>query len=183
MGEGTLAGVEENWRSGQPLLGALPTPTFTPQSPGQKLIGGWLAWPLLTMPLGVWGGKKPSARTSPRPENPWAQGDLFGLFRETYGSLLQYMYPERWPIGLPPSGHRRRSGRGGVKRRPGIDIYSIQPGFPHPTATATLRTRIHTRPIRRQTPTGGPLAESLDLVARSDSHGHDVLGGLNQGNV
>jgi len=34
--------------------------------------------------------------------------------------------------------------------------------------------------IRLQTPTEGPLAKSLDLVARSHSHWHDVLRGLNE---
>ena len=44
---------------------------------------------------------------------------------------------------------------------------------PHPSATTTFQSRIHARPIRRQAPTGGPLPESLDLVARSDRHGDD----------
>jgi len=61
--------------------------------------------------------------------------------------------------------------------------YSFRPHhFPHPTATC-FRPRVNPRPIRRQAPTGGPLAESLDLVPRSDSHGYYVLGGLNERHV
>jgi len=44
-------------------------------------------------------------------------------------------------------------------------------------------SRIDPRPIRRQAPTGGPLAKALDLVARSDSHGYDILRSLNQRHV
>jgi hypothetical protein len=40
--------------------------------------------------------------------------------------------------------------------------------------------RIHPRPIRRQAPARCPLAQTLDLVARSDSRGYDVLRGLNE---
>jgi len=54
---------------------------------------------------------------------------------------------------------------------------------PHPAATHAFRPRINARPIRRQAPTGSPLARPFDLVARRDSHGYDILGGLNQGNV
>jgi hypothetical protein len=47
----------------------------------------------------------------------------------------------------------------------------------------TFRPRIHASPIRRQTSFRGPQTESLDLVARSHSHGHDVLRGLNERHV
>ena len=57
-------------------------------------------------------------------------------------------------------------------------------GLNSPPAPATnLRPRIHPRPIRRQAPTGGPLAQALDLVARGQSHRHDVLRGLNERHV
>jgi len=46
-----------------------------------------------------------------------------------------------------------------------------------------LVTGIHSRPIRRQAPTGSPLPQALDLVASSDSHGHDVLRGLNERDI
>jgi hypothetical protein len=63
-------------------------------------------------------------------------------------------------------------------RHPQRSIHSRLPQHsPHPTATASLRPRIHARPIRRQAPTGGPLAQPFDHVARSDSHGYDVLRG------
>ncbi len=52
---------------------------------------------------------------------------------------------------------------------------------PHPTDTHPFRPRIHTRLIRRQTSFGSPLPQALDLVApRCDSHGYDVLRGLNE---
>ena len=54
---------------------------------------------------------------------------------------------------------------------------------PHPTASPLLLPRIHSRMIRLQTPTEGPLAKSLDLVARSHSHWHDVLRGLNERDI
>ena len=69
VGKRAPAGVDETWRSGQPLLGVLPIPAFAPQTPDQKLIGCRLAWPLLTIPQGVWGGEKPLPRL-PRGPNP-----------------------------------------------------------------------------------------------------------------
>jgi hypothetical protein len=61
---------------------------------------------------------------------------------------------------------------------------SIHPRLPHhslhPTATHPFRPRVDACPIRREAPARGPLAKSLDLVARSHSHGHHVLIGLDQ---
>jgi hypothetical protein len=60
---------------------------------------------------------------------------------------------------------------------------SIHPRLPHhppPPTTAHLRLRIDPRPVSREAPARGPLAKSLDLVARSHGHGYDVLGGLNE---
>ena len=54
---------------------------------------------------------------------------------------------------------------------------------PHPPTTTHFRPRIHARPIRPQTPTGSPLAQSFDLVARSGSHGHDILCSLNERHI
>jgi hypothetical protein len=53
----------------------------------------------------------------------------------------------------------------------GLSIHPRLPhDSPHPTATHPFRPRIHTRPVRRQAPTRGPLPQALDLVALSDSH-------------
>ena len=54
---------------------------------------------------------------------------------------------------------------------------------PPPPTAPYFRPRIHACPIRRQAPAGRPLPERLNLVPRSDSHGHDVLGGLNERHV
>ena len=54
----------------------------------------------------------------------------------------------------------------------------VHPRLPHDppntTATATLRPRIHPRPIRRQAPTGSPLAQTLDLVACAHGWRHGL---------
>ena len=51
---------------------------------------------------------------------------------------------------------------------------------PHSPATAPVRPRIHASPIRRQTSSGSPLPQALDLVANGHSHAYDVLRGLNE---
>jgi len=61
-----------------------------------------------------------------------------------------------------------------------------QPRLPHdsPHAPSTdFRPRVHARPIRRQAPTGSPLPQALDFVARSDGYRRDVLGGLNERHI
>ena len=56
---------------------------------------------------------------------------------------------------------------------------SIHPRLPHhppPFPSTDFRSRVHACPVRREAPTRRPLPQALDPVARSDSHGHDVLG-------
>ena len=65
----------------------------------------------------------------------------------------------------------------------GRSIHSRLPHHPSPSPSTNLRPRVDARPIRRQAPTGGPLPQALDLVARSDSHRDDVLGGLNERHI
>ena len=57
-------------------------------------------------------------------------------------------------------------------------VHPRLPNHPPPPTAADLRPRVDARPIRRKAPTESPLAERLDLVARSDGHGHDGLRGL-----
>ena len=65
-----------------------------------------------------------------------------------------------------------------------LRAYLVHPGLPqhspHPTATHPFRPRIHARSVRREAPTGSPLAKSLDLVASGHGDWHDVLGCLNE---
>jgi hypothetical protein len=60
---------------------------------------------------------------------------------------------------------------------------SIRPHHSPPPSSNCFRSRIHPSLIRRQAPTRGPLEQPLDLVARSASHGDDVLRDLNEGYV
>jgi hypothetical protein len=64
-----------------------------------------------------------------------------------------------------------------------VTSVSVHPRIPHRpshSASTNFRPRIHPSPIRRHAPTGSPLPQALDFVARRDSHGYDVLGGLSK---
>ena len=54
---------------------------------------------------------------------------------------------------------------------------------PRPTDRRRDLARVHASPVRRQAPTRSPLPQALDLVPRSDGHGYDVLGCLDQRHV
>ena len=62
-------------------------------------------------------------------------------------------------------------------------IHPRLPDDPPSPRPGLLRPRVDARPVRRQAPARGPLAKSLDLVARSDGHRDDVLGGLNERDI